>query len=86
VGLLSRVRADVPSLVLQAVEGLLAQRALVRPREVLSLLVLALLGILQQRRHEAHGSGGHGGLLWGRWDSGLRAQTGLLAGARGVGV
>lgn len=59
-GLFSRVRSDVPSLVLQTVEGLIAQRALVRPGQVLSSLVLGLLwGVLQQRSHEAHGSGGH---------------------------
>ena len=59
-GLLSRVSADVTGLVLQTVEGLVTERALVRAREVLSGLVVALLrGILQQRSHEAHGSGSH---------------------------
>jgi hypothetical protein len=59
-GLFSSVSADVSSLVLKAVEGLVTKRALVRARKVLSRLVVALLrGILQQRSHEAHSSGSH---------------------------
>lgn len=55
--------ADVTSLVLETVEGLLAERALVGPGEVLSRLVVALLaGVVEQRSHEAHGSGSHGGV------------------------
>ena len=63
-GLLSGVGADVTSLVLETVEGLLAERALVGPGEVLSRLVVALLaGVVEQRSHEAHGSGSHGGVV-----------------------
>lgn len=59
--LLSSVGADVTSLVLEAVEGLLAERALVGPGEVLARLVVTLLGgVLEQRSHEAHSSGSHG--------------------------
>jgi hypothetical protein len=60
-GLLSSVSTDVTSLVLKTVEGLVTERALVRPGQVLSRLVVSLLrGILQQRSHEAHGSSSHG--------------------------
>jgi len=46
--LLSGVGSDVASLVFQTVEGLVAERALVRPWQVLSRLVVALLrGVLQ---------------------------------------
>lgn len=59
--LLSGVGADVTSLVLETMEGLLAERALVGPGEVLARLVVTLLaGVLEQRSHEAHGSGSHG--------------------------
>jgi hypothetical protein len=62
-GLLSCVSSDVARLVLQAVEGLVAERALVRPRQILSSLIVALLGgVLHQRSHEAHGGSGHGGV------------------------
>lgn len=60
VGLFTCVSADVTSLVLKAVEGLVAERALVRPGQILARLVLGLLrGVLQQRSHEAHGGSGH---------------------------
>ena len=65
VGLLSGVGADVTGLVLEAVEGLLAQRALVGPWQVLARLVLGLLGVLEQGRHEAHGGRRHGEVLGG---------------------
>jgi len=58
-GLLSGVGADMASLVLQTVEGLVAERALVGPGEILSRLIL-LRGVLQQRRHEADGGSSHG--------------------------
>jgi hypothetical protein len=59
-GLLAGVGADVTGLVLQTVEGLVAERALVGPGEILARLVLAvLLGILQEGGHEADGSGSH---------------------------
>lgn len=62
--LLSSVGADVASLVLETVEGLFTERALVRPGEILSRLVVILLAsILEQRSHEAHGSGSHGGVV-----------------------
>ena len=62
--LLSGVGADVTSLVLETVEGLLAERALVGPGEILARLVVTLLaGVLEQRSHEAHGSGSHGGVV-----------------------
>jgi hypothetical protein len=66
-GLFSSVRSDVACLVLETVEGLVTERALVRPREILPHLVVGRLlwGILEQRRHEAHGGCGHG-TLW-RW-------------------
>jgi hypothetical protein len=48
------------SLVLQTVESLIAERALVRPGQVLSELVRLLRGVLQKRSHEAHGSSSHG--------------------------
>jgi hypothetical protein len=65
-GLLSSVGADMASLVFQTVESLIAKRALVGPGEILSRLVRLLRGVLQQRRHEAHGSSSHGGWLGGR--------------------
>jgi hypothetical protein len=63
VWLLSGVGADVTSLVLQTVEGLVAERALVGPGKVLARLVVALLGgVLKEGSHEAHGSSSHGGV------------------------
>lgn len=62
-GLLSGVGADVTSLVLETMEGLLAQRALVGPGKVLARLVLGLLGILEEGRHQAHGGRRHGLVL-----------------------
>jgi len=47
VWLFSRVRPDVTSLVLETVEGLVAERALVGTREVLSRLFLLLWGVLE---------------------------------------
>jgi len=58
-GLLSRVSADVTGLVLQPVEGLVTEGALVRTGEVLARLLLGLL-LLQEGSHEAHGSSSHG--------------------------
>ena len=58
-GLLSSVGADVTGLVLQTVEGLVTERALVRARQVLPRLFLGLL-LLQEGSHEAHGSSSHG--------------------------
>lgn len=59
-GLFARVSANVTSLVLKTVEGLVAQRALVGPGQILARFVLGLLrGVLQQRSHEAHGGSGH---------------------------
>ena len=66
VGLLARVGADVASLVLEAVESLIAERALVGAREVLARLFVLLRGVLQEGSHEAHGGGGHGGGRRGR--------------------
>jgi hypothetical protein len=60
VGLLSSVSSNVASLVLQTVESLIAERALVRPGQVLSELVRLLRNVLQKRSHEAHGSSSHG--------------------------
>lgn len=55
--------ANVTSLVLKTVKGLVAERTLVRPGQVLTGLVVSLLrGILEQRSHEAHGSSRHGGV------------------------
>lgn len=48
------------SLVLETVEGLVTERALVWPGEILSGLIVLLRGVLQQRSHKAHGSGSHG--------------------------
>jgi hypothetical protein len=59
--LFSRVGANVTGLVLQTVEGLVTERAFVGPGQVLARLVVALLlGILEERSHEAHGGSGHG--------------------------
>jgi hypothetical protein len=80
VGLLARVGADVTGLVLEAVEGLVAEGALVGPREILAGLVLGglLLAVLQEGRHEADGSGRHVLL-------GLLGLKGLLEGGLGCG-
>lgn len=59
VRLFARVRPDVTGLVLEAVEGLVAEWALVGTRKVLSWFFLLLWGVLQERSHEAHGSGSH---------------------------
>lgn len=61
VWLLSSVGSDMASLVLQTVEGLVAERALVRPGKILSGLLCLLRGVLEKRRHEADGGSGHGG-------------------------
>jgi hypothetical protein len=62
-GLLSRVGANVTSLVLQTVEGLVTKRALVGPGKVLSRLVVTLLrSVVQEGSHEAHGGSSHGGV------------------------
>lgn len=47
--LLASVRADVSCLMLKAVKGLFAKRALVRPGELCSLIVHVLLGASNQR-------------------------------------
>jgi hypothetical protein len=57
-GLLAGVSADVTGLVLQAVEGLVTERALVRTGEILARLFRGLL-LLQKGSHEAHGSSSH---------------------------
>ena len=44
--LLSGVSSDVSSLVLEAMEGLIAEWALVRPWKILSLVVLGRLYVL----------------------------------------
>lgn len=56
--LLSSVGADVAGLMLQAMEGLIAERALVRTGKVLARLFWGLL-LLQEGSHEAHGSSSH---------------------------
>lgn len=63
-GLFARVSADVASLVLEAVEGFITKRALVGTGQILARLFLChlLLAVLEERRHEAHGCGSHGGL------------------------
>lgn len=64
-GLLSSVGPDVAGLVLKTMEGLLAEGTLVGARE----LVLAggiVLGVLEERSHEAHGGSGHGRVGRGR--------------------
>jgi len=65
VGLLAGVGSNVASLVLETVEGLVAERALVGTGQVLSRLFLGgLLGsVLEERSHEAHGAGSHGRVL-----------------------
>jgi hypothetical protein len=45
-GLLARVGSDMASLVLQTVEGLIAERALVGPGQVLARLVRLLRGVV----------------------------------------
>jgi hypothetical protein len=44
--LLSGVGSDVSSLVLETMKSLITERALVRAREILSLVVLGGLGVL----------------------------------------
>jgi hypothetical protein len=60
-GLLSSVSTDVTGLVLEAVEGLVTERALVRTGKILArfLLCLLLLLLLQEGSHQAHGSSSH---------------------------
>src|SRR5690242_9373773 len=78
-GLLSSVGANVTGLVLQTVEGLVAQRALVGTRQVLAWLILGLLLLLQKGSHEAHSSSSHGrGRLGG--GKGSRCSGGVLRG------
>jgi hypothetical protein len=63
VGLLSSVGADVACLVLKTVEGFVTERALVGPGQVLARLVVALLlGVLEERSHEAHSGSSHRGV------------------------
>lgn len=59
VGLLAGVSANVPGLVLQAVEGLITQRALVGARQLVR--ALGLLGAWQRavRLDVGHSSGSH---------------------------
>lgn len=61
VRLLARVRPDVTGLVLETVEGLVAERALVRARQVGTFLSSMLLAAANHGRHHADGS--HLGLL-----------------------
>lgn len=75
------MRPDMASLVLQTVEGLLAEGALVRPWEVLSLLVMRGLGVLEKGSHEAHGSSGHGRLcLWSSDVGRMQGRTLMVVG------
>lgn len=92
--LLSGVGADVASLVFKTVKGLVAERALVWPGQVLARLIVTLLsGVLEQRSHEAHGSGSHGGVVvrCGRmlmllvFSGGLRVEEVVKTQVRGVG-
>lgn len=78
-GLLPGVRPDVAGLMLEAVEGLLAQRTLVGPGQILAGLVLGGLSILEERSHEAHGSSGHG-TLGGGGSGGLLGLLELVVG------
>lgn len=73
------MRPDVAGLMLQTVEGLLAQRALVGAGEVLAGLVLGLLGVLEERGHEADSSRRHGSVGGGLLRVGGR---GVLGGRR----
>jgi hypothetical protein len=57
--LFASVCSDMSRLVFQSVESLLAQRTLVGPWEVLSVVFLDGLSILQHRSHKAHGRGRH---------------------------
>jgi hypothetical protein len=59
-GLLSSVGADVTGLMLQTVEGLVTERALVRARQILARLFLDLLLLLQEGSHKAHSGSSHG--------------------------
>lgn len=73
-GLLARVGADVTRLVLETVEGLVAEGALVGAGEVLARLVRLLRRVVQQRRHEADGGSGHVGAGQGGWAWWLRVD------------
>lgn len=57
--LLAGVGANVPGLVFQTVEGTVAERTLVRTREVLSHLLVCRTATLDKGRQQAHGRG-HG--------------------------
>jgi hypothetical protein len=82
VRLFSRVRSNVTSLVLETVKGLVAERTLVGPWEILALVILALLrGVLQQRSHEAHSRSSHGGVC-----SSSGRLLRVSSGCGGVGV
>jgi hypothetical protein len=74
--LFASVRADMTGLVLETVEGLLAERALVRPGQIIALVVMGSLCILEQRRHEAYCSGGHGRLSCSSGVDGVKARVG----------
>jgi hypothetical protein len=52
VRLLTGVRANVPSLVLQTVEGPIAKRTLVRARQILANLLVGGARTLHERRQE----------------------------------
>ena len=76
--LLASVRTNMAGLVLETVEGLLAQRAFVWSREVVTLVVVGLC-VLEQRCHEAHCGGGHRRLSGGV-DSGVGIEAGVGGG------
>ena len=87
--------ADVASLVFKTVKGLVTERALVGPGQVLARLIVSLLGgVLEQRSHETHGSGSHGGVVGVRcgrvlvlvvFSGGLRVEEVVKTQVRGVG-
>lgn len=81
VRLLAGMRADVPGLVLEAVEGLVAQRALVGPGQI-----RALVGVRagHHGRHHAHGSHLSVALVFSVVD--LALAVGVWGGRRGGGV
>ena len=66
-GLLAGMGADVTGLVLEAVEGLLAQRTLVGAGQVLTGLVVGLRSGLEKGSHQAHRGRRHGGVRGSGW-------------------
>lgn len=78
VRLLARVGANVSRLMLQTVEGLVAQRALVGSRQIRAVLVLVL--------HGAHGGHGHGRAGHRRRCAGGGLRCGLVCGGVAVAI